>query len=844
MSIKNKIPIVFTSIVLIILITFSATHYIRWESKVIEEYETEIEIISNKIADQIQYSKEASLFIEDIIGRELRTASVAISKSLPSTYEEIDNDTLSALADELMVSHITLFAKTEDDIVGVRSTDHHQIGLSTNEWGYWHKAFQQLMAKEDVTVEEGMTLSNYWTGPIEIASSNPEHTDKWGYYYDGTTDYLINPYFRDEKIHDFEQAFGPERAIDRLLDTYPGLLELTVFNPKNFGMVEEAISLNGNTYVRLSEQPIWYGKYNIHNVDKDRDHIMNAIKTGMSTSYREILQETEVIKTFVPVLAEDNSRYVVGISYDYDYIDAQLKEELNDHILMSLLFIFLVVGISFSVSRSLSKPISDIAETVNEIAKGNFLKQVTVSRKDELGGLAKDVNQLSKSLKKYTEDLEESKGIIHYQAYHDPLTSLPNRRFVKERLDILEQVYEEKGLPFALLFIDLDRFKHVNDSLGHAKGDELISLMAKRILKCFSNENELVARQGGDEFIVLIDNASTEIVEEKVTRLLEKLQVPVFLDDHEIYIKASIGISMYPNHTKDVNLLVSYADLAMYESKSQGGNKYTFYHQKIKDITDERLLIEARLRKAIVNDSIDVYYQPKVDGYTNRIIGAEALVRWNDEVLGFVSPVNFIPVAEEVGLIDPIWEIVMRKACKQVVQWNKLVKEPMTVAVNFSSNQFSEPAKMVQRVKEILTEYDVKPEWFHIEITESILLYNTNTTIKALAELKEYGIQISVDDFGTGYSSLSYLKSFPINTLKIDKSFIQDIDQNHQNTEIAEAIINLAKTLQLDIIAEGVETSYQKDFLIEHRCTEMQGFYFSKPIPAKQFQDNLNQLVS
>jgi EAL domain-containing protein (putative c-di-GMP-specific phosphodiesterase class I) len=322
-------------------------------------------------------------------------------------------------------------------------------------------------------------------------------------------------------------------------------------------------------------------------------------------------------------------------------------------------------------------------------------------------------------------------------------------------------------------------------------------------------------------------------------KLVNNLKKTYLIDGNEIYLSASCGIGLFPEHTKNIDTLVVYADLAMYSAKKLGGNKVVVYSEKLIQSNIERPRLEARLRKAIESGSVEVYYQPKVNVDSGEIFGAEALIRWNDEELGFVSPELFIPIAEDIGLIHPLWEYVMNVACQQVSQWNRTRSTPLSVSVNFSARQFQEPCSMVNLVKEILNESQLGPENFEIEITESILLNNSSEIVDSLKTLQSMGIAISIDDFGTGYSSLNYLKNLPIDILKIDKSFIQDIHEDYANSEIPEAIINLARSLHLNVIAEGVEEEFQKEFLLSKNCVQMQGYLFSKPLNKEEFEQFL-----
>ncbi|MFJ7728103.1 EAL domain-containing protein [Neobacillus sp. NPDC097160] len=836
MSIKRKIPLIFCLLVFLILFTNNAFHYIRSKNQLLKYNEIVIKMIAKEVSFQVKNTKNSSLYVEDILGRDLRTASLVIKHALPARYQDITIEQLKALAKETGVSHITLLAKTSDDIIGVKSSDSQEIGMSTKGWGYWYEAYNQLFSLQPVSVGKGITLPHYWSGPIEVASSNPNHIDKWGYYYDGSTNYMINPYFRD-KITDYEKRFGPWKIIQDFTKE-EGILELTVFNPKNFGKKKEVVHLNGNKYIRISAQPIWYGKYTYQNIATDARQIKKAIKTKNIQTYRDSLNCKMIMKTFVPVFSKNDQPFVIGLVYDYGLIQAELVHELKVHILLSIAIMIIVLIVSFIFSRSITQPIGYIVEQVNEIAQGNFGKNLKLKRKDEFGMLAENVNAMSNRLHSYVEDLNQSKELIEYQAYHDPLTGLLNRRFFQEKLNPIIAHANETGETVSVLFIDLDRFKQVNDSFGHNKGDEILKIVAHRIKECFPvDDHTIITRQGGDEFIILLQNLTLHDTTTTAERIVNNLKKPYSLNGQEIYLSACCGISMYPDHTKNADTLIIYSDLAMYSAKKAGGNRVTVYSNKLNQSNIERPRLEAHLRKAIENEKIDVFYQPKINVKSGIIFGAEALVRWTDEEFGVVSPELFIPIAEDTGLIQPLWELVMKSACQQVSKWNAARSLPLSISVNFSARQFQEPCSMVHRVKEILSASQLPPENFEIEITESILLNNSTEIVQSLESLQKMGIAVSIDDFGTGYSSLSYLKDLPINTLKIDKSFIQNIDQDYGNSEIPEAIINLARSLHLNVIAEGVEKEYQKEFLLSKNCVEMQGYLFSNPLSKEDFEE-------
>lgn len=812
-------------------------HYIRSKNRLTEFNQREITLVTEEIAYEVENSKNSASYIEDRMAQELRTASIAIQQSLPADYHDISNDELKQLAKKLMVSHITLLAPVEGDIIGVKSSDPKEINMSTKEWGYWYTSFQQLLSQQPVTTTKGLTLPHFWSGPIEVASSNPNHIDKWGYYYDGSTNYIIDPYFRDRHVLDFEKRFGPTNVMNRFTENLEGVLELTAFNPKNFGKRNQNVYLNGNKYIRIKDQPIWYGTYTYRNTERDKKSIQKALKTGKSQSYTAEINHKKVLKTLVPIKEKNSPAYVIGVVYDYGLIEKELQQELIKHLLLSLPFIFIVLIISFVFSTSITRPIKHIMEHVNQIAKGNFGKVLNVRRKDELGGLVANINHLSHFLKTYVDDLKKSQEESEYHAYHDFLTGLPNRRYFKEELNRRLIESKEKSIRHvAVLFMDIDRFKDINDTLGHSKGDQLIQLIANRIKECLPSANSFLTRQGGDEFVILFSDFTPEEVECITEKIIAYVQQPCYIDNDEVFVSISSGLSFYPEHSTNLDTLITYADVAMYASKRQGGSKVSIYHDSLNQKQAEKVHIETRLRKAIQKGDIDVYYQPKIEAKRNVITGVEALVRWNDAELGFVSPEAFIPIAEEAGLIQSLWEVVMKKACFQVSKWNKDLNEKMTLAVNFSPRQFQDPIVLVNEIQQFLSLHRFDPTWFEMEITESTLLMNAEETIKALHLLKKYGISISIDDFGTGYSSLSYLKKLPIDCLKIDRSFIQDIQEDYSNSEIAQAIISLSQSLKLQVIAEGVEEEYQKAFLMKNGCDHMQGYLFSKPLAAKDFE--------
>ncbi len=435
--------------------------------------------------------------------------------------------------------------------------------------------------------------------------------------------------------------------------------------------------------------------------------------------------------------------------------------------------------------------------------------------------------QYSIERKRYQEQLE-------HQANYDVLTGLPNRNLLQDRLK--RAVFAQRDArPIAVVFIDLDHFKFINDSLGHTQGDKLLAIIAER-LASIVREGDTVARLGGDEFVLVLNDQNKEdVIFRAMQRVLNKVSEPMTIDGQELYITCSAGVSLYPADAPDVETLLKNADVAMYRAKEHGRNNFQFYTPEMNDLANERLALEHSLRRALERNELLLHYQPKVNLQTGMIVGAEALLRWQHPEWGLIAPERFIPIAEETGLIVQIGAWVIRTACNQARLWQDAGLPPVVMSVNLSARQFRQES-FVKVVTQILHETGLKPEQLEMELTESMLMHNANAAISILAGLKSIGVRLSLDDFGTGYSSLSYLSRLPIDTLKIDRSFVQHIgDQDEcDNGILAQAIISLGHSLNLTVIAEGVETGDQLKFLKAHQCDEVQGFYFCKPtVPAE-----------
>lgn len=421
-------------------------------------------------------------------------------------------------------------------------------------------------------------------------------------------------------------------------------------------------------------------------------------------------------------------------------------------------------------------------------------------------------------------------------AQHDFLTDLPNRVLLNDRISQAIALAMRSGTQLAVLFLDLDNFKYINDSLGHETGDKVLQSIAKRLNGCVRS-SDTISRLGGDEFVILLrEDKNGEDAALTAEKILASMILPLSINKNDLYITTSIGISIYPADGLDAETLIKNADTAMYDVKKNGSNNYRFFKSKMNIRAAERQFIEANLRLALENKEFTLHYQPKVNLNSGKITGVEALIRWEHPEWGEVMPEKFISVADDCGLIMPIGRWVLREACTQAKLWIQAGLQPVAVAVNISAKEFHQNS-FVEYVRNILCDTNLEARYLELEITESSLMSDAESSIKILSDLKKLGLKIAVDDFGTGYSSLNYLKKFPIDVLKIDQSFVHDINNENEsdNGIIVSAIINMGNSLNLRVIAEGVENHLQLNFLKFHHCDESQGYLFSKPLMAEQF---------
>lgn len=571
------------------------------------------------------------------------------------------------------------------------------------------------------------------------------------------------------------------------------------------------------------------------------------------TALRDIVEATaERSYQDKPVKAVFNGRpfYITGIPLlENLHLLAVLPEqeitEISNRLALSVMAIMLVsilitAGVLFLVlQRLVIGPIQRLGVLSAQIGRGKLDIQSGLTSNDEIGILATAFETMAGSLRKSDEQ-------IRYVAYHDTLTGLPNRAMFQEYLNHVIAHARREQKQFALLFLDVDDFKRINDTLGHETGDRLLQEVTDRLSNClrdtdyvarmggFDAPDEFFARLGGDEFIILLPDISDQHVPGALAqRLIEALSQPFFMSDHEFCISASIGITLYPADGVQGDELVKNADVAMYHAKELGKNNYQYYLESMNTLAHEWLALENKLRRALANKELRLYYQPQVDAASARIVGVEALLRWFDPDDAMIPPDTFMPVAENSGLILPIGEWVIKQACRQAKAWQKAGLGKIVVSVNVSGVQFARQ-NVPDVIDAALSESELPPEYLEAEITESVIMDQPERAVEQLSAMKDLGVNIALDDFGTGYSSFSYLHRFPIDTLKIDRSFISDICKKVEHAEIVAAIIAMAHTLKLRVVAEGIEQEDQLQLLADRGCDVVQGYLFSQPLPAEE----------
>jgi diguanylate cyclase (GGDEF)-like protein len=545
---------------------------------------------------------------------------------------------------------------------------------------------------------------------------------------------------------------------------------------------------------------------------------------------------------------------------------------------VSLLLVFLSSYLCLLITRRVTAPLTRLAHVADDLASGKQAKTVKIEGSSEVKEIAAILNGIISGLSSYktrmdvdhqllsmkvqernsqltrrneelnkaVQEVTETKDRLRQMAYYDSLTSLPNRRLFTEQLDLLLRLANRNGEMLALLFLDLDNFKRINDSLGHSAGDLLLREVAQRLSGCVRDSDVVahyvesgptidVSRLGGDEFTVVLNQIDRpESAGLVAQRLIEALLQPMVIEGHELVVTPSIGIAVAPVDASDVDGLLKAADTAMYHAKASGKNNCLYYNSDMDAAGVDRLQLEADLRRALEREEFVLHYQPQVDTRNGSVVGAEALVRWEHPDKGMIPPFKFIPLVEEMGLIGQLGDWVLREACRQMKEFEVMGVKLPKVAVNVSALQFN--PTFIRSVREVLEQTGLEPSRLELELTEGVVMDDGKSTLQALNDLKDIGVSLSIDDFGTGYSSLSYLSRFPLDELKIDRSFVIELDKSESDASLVVAIIAMARSMNLRLVAEGVETREQYEFLTGNGAHVIQGYLFSKPVPADELQ--------
>jgi diguanylate cyclase (GGDEF)-like protein len=607
--------------------------------------------------------------------------------------------------------------------------------------------------------------------------------------------------------------------------------------------------------------------------DRNKMEFASYIKPGLGLELpasdlqnENILFWGDYVELFTRIFYEGELIGYIYLRSDMEAVHQRLMWFMGIVVVVLLVSLLITFVLSAHLQRIITTPLLRLSAIARRVStEKNYSVRVIGEGKDELGNLITDFNtmldeiqsrdnelrkyrlKLEESVTKRTRELEKANALLEqskqqaesvasrmeYHAHHDALTGLPNRILLNDRI-ISELAHARRQQTnAALLFLDLDRFKIINDSLGHAIGDQLLRAIARRLNNCV-REEDTVARLGGDEFMVLLPRISGSADAGRVAKkIIDSLLDPVSCNGHELHITTSIGISIFPYDGTDAETLIKHADISMYRAKELGRNKAVYYTAEMNAGSRKQLAMETNLRKAVERNQLRLFYQPKIDINRNMIVGFEALLRWKHPTMGFISPLDFIPVAEDSGLIVPIGEWVLKTAFTQLKQWHNAGFDELTVAVNLSSAQLSRSG-FGDFIAEALGEAGLEPRMAELEITENMAMENIDSAITVLDGLKCMGVSIAMDDFGTGYSSLNYLRRLPIDTVKIDKSFVREIPDSTEDVTIASTIIAMAQSLKLSLIVEGVENARQLNFFRQQGVNIVQGYLFSKPVPAAE----------
>lgn len=524
--------------------------------------------------------------------------------------------------------------------------------------------------------------------------------------------------------------------------------------------------------------------------------------------------------------------FVIASTLSMTYIYENYSLNTTELIEVILVIISISILVNMFVLKSLlSNPLKQLRKALNTVANGKYSHQIDTNQKDEIGLLFQNFNRMAQNIERRESELDSL-------AYQDELTKIPNRVMFLDQLDYAISRAKRLNTKIAVFFIDIDEFKVVNDTLGHDIGDKLLIGVATNLIQAM-RKNDLLARIGGDEFNVLVEDLDSALVAEHIAqKIINQIQIPLNIDGTVLHVTGSVGVSIFPIDAHDSTTLLKNADLAMYDAKGCGKNRYRFFNEELSISLKNRALMLREMKLALEKNEMKLYYQPKFSLKDGSIYGAEALIRWDNPILGFVKPEQFISLAEESAEIIEIGAWIVEKACNDFVSWKKLGLDIKQVSINISNVQFAQD-DILKVLKRSIKSSGIDPRSLEVEITESYIQENSKEALNVLHKIRELGVDLAMDDFGTGYSSMSYLKRLPLTRLKIDKTFIDEIPHNNDDVEITKIIVALAKVMNLSITAEGIETVAQLRFLQELKCDEGQGYLCSKPLPYSEFVEFL-----
>lgn len=754
----------------------------------------------------------------------------------------------------------------------------HSLYTFTSDWSHWNDLYDYVQGKNPQFVPNNLNMSAYVNSNINLMTFWDNNNKIVVGSSIDTDNQKIAPYHRGLEKYIFPGSILFDRKdVNNDLRGY-------ILTEKGIMLVAACAITDGDKLQPPLGVAIFGRDLNKAMLDK----IVETTKTNVSLLLPDQIKGDASLKAIYEQLAKDPSgHYSAAISKDALHGYTLIKDINNkpigmfrmvtpraiyltgDKAVQYYLMSFIVLAVIFSLLMLwllrvlIIKRLERLDRQVAYIGDKNAIKQrVDAGGNDELTSVSKEINhmldiiqasqeQLEHRVEERTEELQktniqlqdeitERKSVereltVHKEhlirlAHYDNLTSLPNRVFFNEILNKAIGHAEKQNARFAILFIDLDRFKNINDALGHSVGDMVLKEMGTRF-SAILRAGDILARLGGDEFIILLNNIKDgNYISSTTEKILLAAAKPVKTEGHEFFIGASIGISVYPTDGTSMEILQKNADMAMYKAKHAGGGVSVYYDKKMDEVANEHIKMEAALRRAIQNKEFILYFQPQLSLKDGKIKRMEALIRWEDPELGLVSPGAFIPLAEETGLIMPIGEWALHEACRINKKWQDEGYDPISVAVNISPKQFRHQ-DVAQIVKDALAQNNLGPEYLEVEITETAVMDNVDDAIAKLKSIREMGVHISVDDFGTGYTSINYLRQYPISVLKIDQTFIKGLPNNQNDVAITSAVIALGHNLGLEVVAEGVETAEQMQYLSEHSCDLIQGYFLSRPLP-------------